>query len=65
VLAGYELRDDAAVDATRALRAALHGFVTLEATGGFGLPVDIDRSFERVVGALTRALDDWPRPDLA
>jgi AcrR family transcriptional regulator len=33
VLAGYELHDDEAVDATRALRSALHGFVSLEAGG--------------------------------
>jgi AcrR family transcriptional regulator len=62
VLAGYELRDDDAVDATRALRSALHGFVTLESSGGFGLPVDIDRSFERLVRGLAAALVDWPRP---
>ena len=49
VLAGYELRDDDAVDAARALRSALHGFVTLEQVGGFGLPVDVDRSFDRLV----------------
>jgi AcrR family transcriptional regulator len=52
VMAGYGLRDDDAVDAIRGLRAALHGFVTLEAEGGFGLPVDIDRSFDRLVSGL-------------
>ncbi len=60
VLAGYGLRDDDAVDAARALRSALHGFVTLEAAGGFGLPVDIDRSFERLVSGLAMALSNWP-----
>jgi AcrR family transcriptional regulator len=60
VLAGYGLRDDDAVDAARALRSALHGFVTLEAAGGFGLPVDIDRSFERLVSGLATALSNWP-----
>jgi len=59
VLAGYNLRDDDAIDATRALRSALHGFVTLETTGGFGLPVDIDRSFDRLVHGLEVALDGW------
>ncbi|HWH10426.1 MAG TPA: WHG domain-containing protein [Solirubrobacteraceae bacterium] len=59
VLAGYELRDNDAIDATRALRSALHGFVTLEAGGGFGLPVDIDRSFDRLVRGLTTALANW------
>jgi AcrR family transcriptional regulator len=65
ILAGYELRDDDAVDATRALRTALHGFVTLEAAGAFGLPADIDRSFERLVDGLVTALSDWPREDPA
>jgi hypothetical protein len=59
VMAGYELRDDDAVDAIRALRAALHGFVTLEAGGGFGLPVDVDRSFDRLVAGLATAFVGW------
>jgi AcrR family transcriptional regulator len=59
VLAGYQLRDDDAIDATRGLRSALHGFVTLETGGGFGLPVDIDRSFERLVCGVVTALSTW------
>jgi AcrR family transcriptional regulator len=59
VMAGYELRDEDAVDAIRALRAALHGFVTLEAAGGFGLPVDVDRSYDRLVAGLTTAFAGW------
>ncbi len=57
VMAGYNLRDDDAVDAIRGLRAALHGFVTLESGGDFGLPVDIDRSFERLVAGLATAFE--------
>ena len=59
VLAGYHLRDDDAIDATRALRSALHGFVTLELGGGFGLPVSIERSFDRLVQGLVTALSGW------
>lgn len=59
VLAGYELRDDDAIDATRAMRSALHGFVTLEMGGGFGLPVDVDRSFDRLVRGLETAFANW------
>jgi AcrR family transcriptional regulator len=59
VMAGYELRDDDAVDAIRALRSGLHGFVTLEAGDGFGLPVDVDRSFERLVTGLATAFARW------
>lgn len=56
VLAGYGLTGGGAVDATRGLRAALHGFVALEAAGGFGMPLDVDRSFGRLVDGLDAAL---------
>jgi AcrR family transcriptional regulator len=65
VMAGYELRDDDAVDAIRALRAALHGFVTLEAGGGFEMPVDVDRSFDRLVAGLATAFAGWSRDSAA
>jgi AcrR family transcriptional regulator len=59
VLAGYQLREDDAIDATRALRSTLHGFVTLELAGDFALPVDVDRSFARLIRALVTALTNW------
>lgn len=40
------------VDAVRILRSAVHGFVQLEAAGGFGLPDDVDASFERLLDVL-------------
>lgn len=49
VLAGYGVADAAALHAVRGLRSALHGFVTLEAAGGFGLPLDLDESFRRLL----------------
>jgi Tetracyclin repressor-like, C-terminal domain len=55
ILAGYNLQGDA-VDVTWAWRAALHGFVTLETTGAFAHPTDIDRSFDRLVQGLTIGL---------
>ncbi len=58
VLVERGLGGEDTVDAARALRAALHGFVALEAGGGFGLPRDVDRSFERMVDALDRGLGD-------
>jgi AcrR family transcriptional regulator len=61
VMAGYRITGDDAVDATRALRAGLHGFLTLESAGGFGLPRDIDRSYERFVAAFDTALTNWNR----
>ena len=39
------------------LRSALHGFVSLETSGGFGLPVNIDHSFDRLVDALITAFE--------
>jgi AcrR family transcriptional regulator len=60
VLADRGLAGDDAIDAARALRAALHGFVALEAAGGFGLPRDVDRSFERMVESLDRGLEVRP-----
>jgi AcrR family transcriptional regulator len=60
VLRSYGLEDDEVVDAARTLRSALHGFAALEAAGGFGLPRDVDRSFDRMVAALDVALCSWP-----
>lgn len=59
VFAGYGLSGDDAVDAARFLRSTLHGFVSLELAGGFGLAQPVDRSFERMVGAVDGALNDW------
>jgi hypothetical protein len=56
VVRGYGLEGDDAVHAVRTLRAAVHGFVSLEAAGGFGLPLATDASFERLVSLLDRGL---------
>jgi AcrR family transcriptional regulator len=61
VLGKIGIEDEDAVDATRMLRASLHGFVALEAAGGFGLPRDVDRSYDVMVAALERALHAWRR----
>jgi AcrR family transcriptional regulator len=58
VLQGYGLEGDAAVHGVRAVRAALHGFVTLEAEDGFRMPLSLDVSFERLVEVLDRGLAD-------
>jgi AcrR family transcriptional regulator len=56
VLRGYELHDDNAIHAVRIMRAALHGFVSLEHEGGFAMPIDIDESYRRLVETLDRGL---------
>lgn len=55
-ISGYGLDDAHAVHAIRSLRALLHGFVSLEAAGGFGMPVDIDESFDKLTADVTRLL---------
>jgi|BarGraNGADG00212_1021973.scaffolds.fasta_scaffold40965_2 AcrR family transcriptional regulator len=58
-LRGYGLDGDDAIDATRLTRSALHGFVSLQVDGGFGLPQDVGRSFERLIAALHVSLSNW------
>jgi AcrR family transcriptional regulator len=62
--AGYGLDGDALIHAVRALRSALHGFVAIEAAGGFGLPLDLDESFRRLIDSLLTGLRGAaaPRP---
>ena len=55
-LAALGVEGGAAIDATRALRATLHGFVSLEAAGGFGMPRDVDRSFAHTIELLEASL---------
>jgi AcrR family transcriptional regulator len=49
VLRDYGLTDSAAVHATRCLRATVHGFASIEASGGFGLPEDLDETYEQLI----------------
>lgn len=55
-LRGVGLPEAQGVHAVRALRAGLHGFVVLELQGGFGLPDDVDESFEALVEVLVDGL---------
>jgi AcrR family transcriptional regulator len=52
VLAAMGVPDAEAVPIIRAFRSALHGFVSLETGGGFGMPEDIDDSFATLVDVL-------------
>jgi AcrR family transcriptional regulator len=58
VLRGYGLHGDEAVHAARVIRVALHGFVSLEADGGFAIDLSLDETFERLVGTLDRGLHE-------
>jgi hypothetical protein len=51
-LAGYSVPAHRTVDAIRVIRSGLHGFISLELTGGFGRPEDVGESFEFLVATL-------------
>jgi AcrR family transcriptional regulator len=55
-LVAYDLDDEAAIHATRGLRAAVHGFAALELAGGFGLDVDVEASFAWLTELLARGI---------
>jgi AcrR family transcriptional regulator len=57
VLRGYGLDRRASLHAIRGLRSAIHGFATLEATGGFGIPLSIDESFAWLVECFVSGLN--------
>ena len=56
VLRGYDLAGEPAIHAVRAIRSALHGFVSLEREGGFGLPINVDDSYDNLVTMLDAGL---------
>jgi AcrR family transcriptional regulator len=58
VMSGYGIEGDAAIHAVRAMRAAIIGFVALEAGGGFGIPLSTNESFEWLLTMLDRGLSD-------
>ncbi|QJC52335.1 TetR family transcriptional regulator [Paenibacillus albicereus] len=55
-LSGYGLTDDEAIHAVRGIRSLLHGFVSLERLGAFGMPQDRDASFRFMLEAYVRGL---------
>ncbi len=61
VLRGYGIQGEDAVHATRYLRSVLHGFASLEMSGGFGMPTDLEKSYRRMVDALLVNLRSWTR----
>jgi hypothetical protein len=58
----YGIAGDDVIHAIRYLRVALHGFVTLEAAGGFGLPQSVDVTFQRLIDALDVAFSSRGEP---
>lgn len=56
VMASFGLQGEEAIHAIRAFRSLVHGFATLEVYGGFGLPLDLDESFVRLVDLFVSGL---------
>ncbi len=56
VLAGYGVKGEDALHAIRGFRAIIHGFVSLDAAGGFRLKLDLNASFDRLLAAFARDL---------
>jgi AcrR family transcriptional regulator len=57
ILSPYRLSDEDAIHAIRGLRSIVQGFVSLEVTGGFGLPVDLDASFDWLINIFVAGLE--------
>ncbi|AIA08451.1 TetR family transcriptional regulator [Streptomyces noursei ZPM] len=60
MLRGYGLAEPDLTDAVRLLRSTFHGFVALEAAGGFAHARPAQRSWERALDALHAVLAHWP-----
>jgi AcrR family transcriptional regulator len=56
VVASFGLKRDDVLHAVRGLRSLVHGFATLEIAGGFGLPLSLDESFDRLLQMFVRGL---------
>ena len=59
VLRPFAFDQEQVVHATRCIRAAVHGFAGLEASGGFGRPEDVDRSFTVLKAMLVQGLTNY------
>lgn len=57
VMASFGIEGEEAIHALRGLRSLVHGFATLEISGGFGIPLDLDGSFSRLVDLFVAGLD--------
>ncbi|MGN5634104.1 TetR/AcrR family transcriptional regulator [Streptomyces sp. AC154] len=62
MLRGYGLAEPDLTDAVRLLRSTFHGFVALEAAGGFGHARSPEHSWVRALDALHTLLEHWPAP---
>ncbi|MEU8757701.1 WHG domain-containing protein [Streptomyces sp. NPDC048659] len=59
MLRGYGLAEPELTDAGRLLRAAFHGYIHIELSGGFHAARPVDDSWARSLDALHRLLENW------
>jgi AcrR family transcriptional regulator len=57
VLGAWAFTGDDALHRVRIVRSALHGFISIEAEGGFGFALSVDESFELMLQTLIAGLD--------
>jgi AcrR family transcriptional regulator len=62
MLRAYALTEPDLTDAVRLVRSTLHGFVSLEAAGGFAHARPAEASWVRCLDALHAVLERWPDP---
>ncbi|RLV01404.1 TetR family transcriptional regulator [Streptomyces griseocarneus] len=60
MLRGYGLAEPDLTDAVRLLRSTFHGFVALEAAGGFAHARSPEQTWVRALDALHALLEHWP-----
>jgi AcrR family transcriptional regulator len=57
VLAHYKQSEEDTLHTIRAWRSLMHGFISLEVAGGFGMPLDRDESFRRLIALFVDGLE--------
>ncbi|MGX9136369.1 TetR/AcrR family transcriptional regulator [Rummeliibacillus sp. JY-2-4R] len=56
VLAFYNLQEEMEIHTVRGLRSILHGFTSIEQSGGFEIPLDIDQSFTILIDTFIKGI---------
>ena len=56
VLQVYNLKEEVAIHMVRGLRSILHGFTSIEQMGGFGMPLDINKSFSILINTFIEGI---------
>jgi len=57
VLEPWRLDDAQQIHAIRMIRSLIHGFVSLEAAGGFGIPLDLEQSYDYAITVFIDGLE--------